>query len=422
MDATYYALNPWWEGRPFETGIRRDLYLDRLKTTLDRKQIEVLVGSRRAGKTTLLKQFIKLLLDRPVDAKDIAYLALDHPALAGLPLSEHVKAVRKLFSQDIGHRLFLFLDEVQESPSWEAELKALYDANDLKIFCSGSTSALIKSQGGKLTGRQIVNRVDLLSFAEFLDFRGGRPSLSEDYKFEQLADDYLTTGGYPENVLRPSPEYLGNLIDDILARDITRLHPVRKPLLLKELLRLLAGSVGSRMSFHKLSRVLGVSLETVRDYVAYLESAFLVARLEKWSDSLSDRTYAAKKIYVLDNGVKTLITGLGDDGAKAEAAVFVELRKSGVECGYFAESEREVDFVTGTSQSPRPIEAKYVSSFDAGDKRYAGLRLFLRRFPATKKAVIVTRTVDKEDKINGTSVRCVPLWKFLLDSSAFVRD
>ena len=119
--------------------------------------------------------------------------------------------------------MFLFLDEVQESSSWETELKSLYDSNNLKIFCSGSTSALIQSQGGKLTGRQIVNRVDLLSFAEFIDFRGGRPLPSEDYKFERLADEYLTMGGYPENALRPSTEYLSNLIDDILFRDIVRL-------------------------------------------------------------------------------------------------------------------------------------------------------------------------------------------------------
>jgi predicted AAA+ superfamily ATPase len=210
------------------------------------------------------------------------------------------------------------------------------------------------------------------------------------------------------------------LIDDILVRDIVRLHPMRKPFLLKELLRLLAASDGSRTSFHKLSRVLNISLETVRDYVAYLESAFLVAHLEKWSDSLSDKTYAAKKLYLLDNGVKTLITGSGDDGAKAEAAVFAELRRGGIESGYFAESEREVDFVTGASRSPRPVEVKYVSSFDEGDKRYAGLRLFLRRFPAAKKAVIVTRSVDKEENINGTPLRCVPLWKFLLDPAAFL--
>jgi hypothetical protein len=420
MESVYYSLNPWWEGRRFETGIRREFYLNKLKASLERKQIEVLIGSRRAGKTTLLRQFIRELLDRPVDAKDIVYLALDHPSLAGTTLSEHIKAVRKLFSHDLGRRLFLFFDEVQESPSWETELKALYDANDLKVFCSGSTSSLLQSQGGKLTGRQIVNRVDLLSFSEFVDFRGGRPSFSEDYKFERLADEFLLHGGYPENALHPSMEYLANLIDDILSRDIMRLFPVRKPFLLKELLRLLAASVGSRTSFNKLARVLGVNLETVKDYVAHLESAFLVAPLEKWTNSWSDKVYAARKIYLLDNGIKTLITGPGDEGAKAEAAVFAELRRRGVPCGYFAESEREVDFVIGTAVAPLPIEVKYLSSFDGDDRRYAGLKLFLKRFPKSIRAVVVTRAVDKEEKIGTTPVCCVPLWKLLLDGDVYL--
>jgi hypothetical protein len=279
---------------------------------------------------------------------------------------------------------------------------------------------LIKSQGGRLTGRQIVNRIDLLSFAEFIDFRGHRPSLSEDYKFERLADEYLTIGGYPENALRPSTEYLGNLIDDILSRDIMRLFPVRKPFLLKELLRLLAAFVGSRTSFNKLGRVLNLSLDTVKDYVAHLESAFLVAQLEKWTDSWSEKAYAAKKIYLLDNGVKTLFTGAGDEGVKAEAAVFAELRRQSADCGYFAESEREVDFVIGTNRVPLPIEVKFVSSFDRDDRKYAGLKLFLRRFPKTKQAVVVTRAAEKEEEIGGTPVRCVPLWKFLLDADKYL--
>lgn len=316
--------------------------------------------------------------------------------------------------------MFLFLDEVQESSSWETELKSLYDSNNLKIFCSGSTSALIQSQGGKLTGRQIVNRVDLLSFAEFIDFRGGRPLPSEDYKFERLVDEYLTMGGYPENALRPSTEYLSNLIDDILFRDIVRLFPVRKPLLLKELLRLLAASVGSRTSFNKLGRVLNLSLDTVKDYAAHLESAFLIAQLEKWTDSWSEKAYAAKKIYLLDNGVKTLITGAGDEGAKAEAAVFAELRRRGADCGYFAESEREVDFVIGTNRAPLPIEVKFISAFDRDDRKYACLKLFLRRFPKTRQAIVVTRTVEKVEEIGGTPVRSRPLWKFLLDANKYL--
>ena len=99
---------------------------------------------------------------------------------------------------------------------------------------------------------------------------------------------------------------------------------------------------------------------------------------------------------------------------------FAELRRRGVPCGYFAESEREVDFVIGTAVAPLPIEVKYLSSFDVDDRRYAGLKLFLKRFPKSNRAVVVTRAVDKEEKIGTTPVRRVPLWKFLLDGDAYL--
>jgi predicted AAA+ superfamily ATPase len=136
MEAIYYTLNPWWEGKKFETGISRDAYLEKISSYLTRKQIEVFIGSRRTGKTTLLKQFIKTLLQTGVSEKDIFYLALDHPVLSGIPISEHVRNMRMRFMHDRDRKLYLFLDEVQESPQWEAELKTLYDLESLKIFCT----------------------------------------------------------------------------------------------------------------------------------------------------------------------------------------------------------------------------------------------------------------------------------------------
>jgi len=150
MDALYYAFNPWWEGKDFESGIDRPNYLDHLPDTLKRKQVEVIIGSRRIGKTTLLKQYIKKLLIKGVSEKDIFYLALDHPSLASLPVSDHLKNMRRIFMHGREKKLFLFLDEVQESPDWELELKGVYDVENLKIFCTGSTSALIKAQGGQV--------------------------------------------------------------------------------------------------------------------------------------------------------------------------------------------------------------------------------------------------------------------------------
>ena len=414
MEALYYTLNPWWEGKEFAAGIDRDAYLRQLPTYLQRRQMEIFIGSRRTGKTTLLKQIVKNLLSRNIEAKDIIYLALDHPRLSFAPLSEHVRNFRKLFMHDRGRKIFLFLDEVQDSPQWEAELKALYDLEEVKIFCSGSTSTLLTRQEGKLTGRQIVTTIFTLSFPEYLQFRGLSPSLSEDYKYESLAEEYLSLGGYPEQVLHPSQEYLLNLLDDILARDLTRLHSLKKPFLLKELLRLIAAAAGSRTSFNKLAKVLGISVDTVKEYIGYFEMAFLIKSVEKWTTSWSEKIYAQKKIYLWDLGVKSLFTGSGDLGSKAENAVLIELLRSGISGGYFAESEREVDFVMGTAESPLPLEVKYLESFDWQDKRFAGLRLFLKRFTATRKALVVTKGAETTMEVNGVEINALPLWKFLL--------
>src|SRR5665647_2140201 len=139
MDAIYYTLNPWWEGKKIDTGIDRDIYLNHIPTYLQRKLIEIFIGSRRTGKTTLLKQIINNLLTTGIIEKDIFYLALDHPVLSGVRISDHLRNIRKQFMHDRNRKLYLFLDEVQESPQWEVELKALYDLEPLKIFCTGST-------------------------------------------------------------------------------------------------------------------------------------------------------------------------------------------------------------------------------------------------------------------------------------------
>jgi len=420
METIYYSLNPWWEKQSFNSGIKRDSYLQRFYLQLERKQAEIIVGSRRSGKTTLLKQFIRELLEKGVSEKDILYLPLDHPNLSATPISEHLKNLRKIFDHNRDRKLYLFLDEIQDSPGWETELKSLYDSEPLKIFCSGSSSSLIARQGGKLTGRQIITTVYPLSFKEFILFRGSQPKLSEDYKYETLAAEYLETGGYPEQVLNPSHEYMTNLLEDILARDLIRNFPVKKPFALRDLMRLVAASTGSRISYNKLSKTLALSLDTVKDYISYLEGAFLLQSIEKWTTSHSERIYAQKKVYLWDNGVRTLLTGPGDEGSKAENAVFMELKRNSLQCGYYAESEREVDFITGSYKSPLPVEAKYVDALDWKDRRLSGLRLFLRRFPKTKRVLLITKKFEDETVLDTATINAIPLWKFLLRSGDYL--
>ncbi|MBW2027843.1 MAG: ATP-binding protein [Deltaproteobacteria bacterium] len=422
METAYYIFNPWWEKKDFDSGIDRPHYLMQLPDFMERRQVEVMVGSRRIGKTTLLRQFIKKLLREGVPPERIFYLALDNPMLSGTAISDHLRNMRKVFMHDRETKLFLFLDEIQESPDWEIQLKSLYDTEILKIFCTGSTSSLIKMQGGRLTGRQITTVVYPLSFEEFLLFRADRPGMDEDYKYERLFEEYLQVGGYPENVLNPSMLYLGNLLDDILSRDLIRLYPIKKAFALRDLMKLVAAAVGSRTSFNKLGKVLGLAVDTVKEYMGYLETAFLVMPMPKWTMSYSEKVYASKKIYLWDTGIKTLLTVDGDSGAKMENAVFVELKRRNIDCGYFAASEKELDFVTGDARRPFPIEAKYASQIEWGDRRLAGLKLFLRRFPQTRKGLVITRGEQKEVKVNKTEISFVPAWRFFLFSGRYLQE
>jgi hypothetical protein len=209
-------------------------------------------------------------------------------------------------------------------------------------------------------------------------------------------------------------------VEDILSRDLIRIYPIKKAFALKDLLRLIASSVGSRTSFNKLGKVLGLSVDTVKEYVNYLEAAFLVKSVEKWTTSHTERIYAQKKIYLWDTGIKSILTGSADLGPRAENAVLMELSRKKAALGYFAESEKEVDFVIGGAKRFTPVEVKFISSLDWSEKKFSGMKLFLRRFPETREVLLITRSVETELKAGQSIVRAIPLWRFLLSPASYL--
>ena len=416
MREIYYALNPWWENKEFECGVPRDKYLCMLEPAFKRKQIEIILGGRRVGKTTILKQLVKMAFNKGFAPFEVFYLTLDHPRFSDCSILEHLKNFRKFHLHGRDKKILVFLDEIQENRYWEKELKTVYDLENVKFFCTGSTSYLLESQGGKLTGRQILTTVYPLDFNESLLFKQARLSLSEEYKYEKLVEDYLITGGYPESILMPGKEYLQNLLDDVIARYIVKLFQIRKVYLLKDLLQLISASVGSRISYNKLANVLKISVDTIKEYVSCFETTFMVKSVEKWSHSYNEKIYNAKKLYLLDTGIKTVLTGDEDFGAKAENVVFLHFLRNKIDCGYFAESEREVDFVIGGYKKYLPVEVKYQSSIDWADRKFSGMKLFLKRYPKTSKALVISKDKEAEFKENGVVIKVMPLWKFLLSN------
>ena len=107
MDAVYSKMNPWWENKSFDTGIKRNLYGELVFKSKKRQQIEIITGSRRTGKTTLLKQLIgEYLLDN--DPKTVFYINLEDPALNRIPIGGHINNFRAKFGHKADKKLFLF--------------------------------------------------------------------------------------------------------------------------------------------------------------------------------------------------------------------------------------------------------------------------------------------------------------------------
>lgn len=423
MKYIYNTVNPWWEGKHFDVGIGRDIYSGGLPERLGRnEQIDMLIGGRGVGKTTILKQIIRHLLDSGKPASSILYLPLHYPAFCTDTAACHVERVRELFRpRGRGFVRYLFVDEIQEDSSWDMGILELCDRKYVKVFCAATMPPPVKGPGRPST-RRAVTVVHPLDFREFVHFRGPDAGPGEPERLVGLVEEYLRTGGYPAQVLDPAGDAAAGIMACAPARYDILSYQLRKSHRLTDFLQRLCASVGFPISYNRLAGDLRLSVDTVKDYLGHLESAWLAALLPRWRSRRTERIYAPKKIYLGDNGIRTVLAGGVDMASRAENAVFLELRRRGIPCGYDGEGEGEVDFVLGSRARPFPVDVRYEAVIPGSESHLAGVRAFIRRFSRTRQAVVVTRDAEGSVKIDSVAVRCIPLWKLLWDGGGIMTD
>ena len=411
MNEIVHLLNPWWRGEAFETGIPRPKYITPLQSSLSHKKTVLLVGSRRVGKTTLLRQMIKLLL-HTIPPKHILYLLLDHPQVSQSTIFELIAQFRNHFALDRSTKLYLFLDEVQYMKRWEQEVKALGETENVQIFLSGSASSELLAKKSFLTGRVKTYTMQPLDFAEFLEFRKATIKETESYKYTKYCEEYLRIGGYPEYVLSEDPSYFSDLVNDVLYKDIIRMYDLKNPDVLKDLLLLLADRTGQQATYTKLSHILNVKNDTVKEYIYYLKNTFLIDELPRYATSRAKRIYAAKKFYIADNGMLYHLLGTLSHGAAFERTVYRALRDMSTSVSFYYENQQELDFVIERGHGPELWEAKYSlkQNSDTTIKNYRTIASELH----IKTITIVTMDMQKPYISEGVSVRFLPLWQLLL--------
>ncbi len=338
--------NPHWFGEKIGSGIRRDEYIKKLDKELNKNQITFLIGLRRIGKTTLIKQFIDhLQTELGIEGKRILYLSLDHPILQQSSLGDILREFRKMNELSRREKVYLFLDELLYMKDIFQWLKVLQDNERIKIYGT-SSSSLLKDQKAYLTGRHKTIRIKPLSFKEYLRFRG--KDTHEPHLLERYFEEYLRDGGIPEYVLERDINYLVDLVNDILTRDILSRYKVANPLKLKELFMLLVNRIGKPITYSKLARLLSTKEETVEQYLSYLSSSELVHIVYRWSRSVNERVYSPKKIYLGDVGFRYALTGRFSSGSNLENLLFLEIMEKNPY--YYMKGGIELDFITETRE------------------------------------------------------------------------
>lgn len=325
MEEILYKLNPWWEGDFQANAIHRHKYMRQLSRLVELRDIILITGLRRVGKTTIMKQVIEQLLQQ-TNARTVFYVSLDAYGLEKYSMHEIVTEFRKIHRFGLDQKIYAFFDEIGAKDDFQWELKDFYDHENLKIFASASSTSILRDRKAYLTGRSRTIEILPLDFDEFLDFKNIKIKTADSFLLDNYFLEYMQLGGLPEYVITEDITYLSELIDSILYKDIIAFHNIKDNALVRDFFRLLMERAGKIMTLNKIAKILSISLDTVRRFMEYFRETYLIYTVERCG-KLNQRLRTGQKLYAGDVGLKNLITGFRDKGAVFENLVYLKIKQ-----------------------------------------------------------------------------------------------
>jgi len=422
------SYNRFWITGTVDAGIKRDI-LPACLGQLDAKEVVVLKGVRRCGKSTLMAQIIRELLARNVRPTSMLRINLEEPLFSAEYSVELLEQIYRTYRERVQPegKCWLFVDEVQNIPGWESWVRGRSETEDIKIFVTGSSSQMLSREiGTKLTGRNVSFEVYPLSFAEFLRFNKLELVTDLEYTAKKATvrkafHDYLKYGGFPEVVLRESADdkelLLKNYFEDLLYRDIVTRYEIRDVANLRNLAVYLLTNVAKQTSITKLKKNFTISQDKTENYVSAIMESYLLFQLQMFSYSLKSTMRAGFKPYAIDTGLRNRIAfAFSEDmGWLVENVVFCHLKRHHEEVFYYTNGS-DTDFVVKEGlKITRRIQVWYDdASVTTVPERE--LACFQRPLSGHESAESILVTNDLEDliELGHTKVQCIPAVKFLL--------
>ena len=441
--------NPWHQDAKFlfrkehEYQKRQQFY--QLKKYLSKKMIVSLVGLRRTGKSTIIKQTINELLQTKTSLKKIFFYQFED-------LDINLEGILNFYLENILKQnihqasCYIFLDELQLIPNWQNVLKRYYDLNpDIKFIISGSTHLYLhKNTHESLTGRIIDIKIEPFHFLEWLNFKYQKkypellnvsrvfdknfPKIVQENKdillFKNDFKNFLSFGEFPYffhdvDSFELENYYQKSILEKIFSHDVKFFDVENFPSFLN-LFRTLNQNTAASINISNISREIGLNKETTKRYINILEKMFLYNYIHKHSKSIRTQISSFKKGYSCSLNLLRASLNLDYEnihkeiwGHIIETFVYNEIRRQNAQIAihdvYFYNNSREkqeVDFVLSFKNNLLPIEVK--TSSEIRKSYFKGLIYFMNKEGLDKGLLVYGGDEVLEKKINNKTIYCLP--------------
>jgi len=395
--------------------------LREIPTALNQTQnIVVVTGIRRCGKSTLMHQI------RHLKAEKDYYLNFDDDRLVKFT-ADDFQLLYEIFISLFGTQHTFYFDEIQNVAGWERFVRRLHDYGN-KVFITGSNASMLSRElGTHLTGRFHAYELLPFSFKEYLQL--GKIEIpafdlmTTETKARMTAcfDDYFRLGGFPAYLREKNQQYLKTLYENIIYRDVMVRNNLTNQKELLELVFYLASNVGKLTTYVALTKITGISNPTtVKNYISFLEDAYLVFTVNKLSYSVKSQLRNPKKIYLIDQAlIRTLGFHFSDNrGRLLENLVFIELRRQGKQV-FYHQGKHECDFIIRQGAVVEQAIQVTSSMSDENTRRleFKGIIEALNEY-SLNEGTILTDHEEEITEVDGKTIRLIPVWKWLLQSQA----
>ncbi len=423
--------NFWKEG--LEAGIERKGYLEKCMSFLKTNVIVSIIGVRRAGKSYIMRQIIKRMMESGTPKEDILMVNLEDERFTEF-YPKLLDEIYETYSEFLkpGKKPVILLDEIHNMPRWEKWVRTMQELGKAKIIVSGSSSKLMSGElATVLTGRHLDMFVFPLGFEEFLRFNNLEiesklDAVSKKTEIMRLFNQYLEFGGFPEVVSsKDKKQLLLTYFEDVITKDIEKRYDVKEKEKLRTLSRFYLTNISSPVTFNSLRKHLSTTTNTIERFSSFLEETNMIFFVKRFSFKTKEQEKAARKVYSIDVGLSNAVgfRFSSNAGKVAENVVAVALKRMqsfdpNTEIYYWQDSrKKEVDFVLKHVSGVKSLVQVCwnVEEYRTKEREIKALIKASNELRCSD-LLVITGGFESEEKIRGKTIRYIPLWKWLLEN------